>query len=122
MPSKRPNEPIAPATIPGQALDPKIPPDDELELEGLPEDEEEDEDDVDEDDDIDDEDEEDDEDDDEDDDVGTDEDGKEILRADVSSDRVPATDAEPEGSLDRVKTAPLGIQEIERLEDDAKGG
>ncbi len=41
---------------------------------------------------------------------------------DVSSDRVPATDAEPEGSLDKVKTAPLGIQEIETLEDDAKGG
>jgi hypothetical protein len=41
---------------------------------------------------------------------------------DVSSDRVPATDAEPEGSLDNVKTAPLGIQEIENLEDDAKGG
>jgi hypothetical protein len=41
---------------------------------------------------------------------------------DVSSDRVPATDAEPEGSLDRVKTAPLNIQDIENLEDDAKGG
>lgn len=41
---------------------------------------------------------------------------------DVSSDRVPATDAEPEGSLDKVKTAPLGIQEIENLENDAKGG
>jgi hypothetical protein len=41
---------------------------------------------------------------------------------DVSSDRVPATDAEPEGSLDKAKTAPLGIQEIENLEDDAKGG
>jgi hypothetical protein len=25
MPSKRPNEPIAPTTIPGQPLDPKIP-------------------------------------------------------------------------------------------------
>jgi hypothetical protein len=25
-PRKRPNEPIAPATIPGQPLDPKIPP------------------------------------------------------------------------------------------------
>jgi len=43
-------------------------------------------------------------------------------KANVSSDRVPATDAEPEGSLDKVKTAPLGIQEIENLEDDAKGG
>ena len=41
---------------------------------------------------------------------------------DVNSDRVPATDAEPEGSLDCVKTASLGIQEIENLEDDAKGG
>ncbi len=40
----------------------------------------------------------------------------------MNSDRVPATDAEPEGSLDRVKTEPLGIQEIENLEDDAKGG
>jgi hypothetical protein len=27
MPGKRPNEPIAPATIPGQPLDPRIPPD-----------------------------------------------------------------------------------------------
>jgi len=27
MPGKRPLEPIAPATIPGQPLDPKIPPD-----------------------------------------------------------------------------------------------
>lgn len=42
--------------------------------------------------------------------------------ANVSSDRVPATDAEPEGSLDKVKTGPLGIQEIEKMEDDAKGG
>lgn len=41
---------------------------------------------------------------------------------DVSSDRVPSTDAEPEGSLEKAKTAPLGIQEIENLEDDAKGG
>jgi hypothetical protein len=41
---------------------------------------------------------------------------------DVSSDRVPATDAEPEGSLDKAETAPLGIQQIENLEDDAKGG
>ena len=42
---------------------------------------------------------------------------------DVSSDRiVPSTDAEPEGSLDRVKSAALGIQQIEDLEDDAKGG
>ena len=42
--------------------------------------------------------------------------------ANVESDRVPATDAEPEGSLDKVKTGPLGIQEIEKMEDDAKGG
>ena len=42
--------------------------------------------------------------------------------ADVRSDRVPATDAEPEGSLEKVKAAPLGIEEIESLEDDAKGG
>ena len=41
---------------------------------------------------------------------------------DVSTDRVPATDAEPEGSLAKVKSAPLGIQDIENLEDDAKGG
>ena len=27
MPNKRPSEPIAPTTIPGQPLDPKIPPD-----------------------------------------------------------------------------------------------
>lgn len=87
---------------------------------------------------------EDDEDDDEveddvDDDVGTDEDGNEMLKVqapaagqlpgqgteaapDVSSDRVPSTDAEPEGSLAKEKTAPLGIREIENLEDDAKGG
>lgn len=62
----------------------------------------------------------------EDDDVATDEDGKEILKMqaepNVDSDRVPSTDAEPEGSLDNVKTAPLGIQEIENMEDDAKGG
>ena len=74
------------------------------------------------------------------DDVARDEGGNEILSAhyapatgrlpeqetqaapNVSSDRVPATDAEPEGSLDKVKTAPLAIQEIEDLEDDAKGG
>ncbi len=27
MPRKRPNEPIGPTTVPGQATDPKIPPD-----------------------------------------------------------------------------------------------
>ena len=44
-------------------------------------------------------------------------------KPDVSSDRiVPSTDAEPEGSLDRVKSKPLGIEQIEDLEDDAKGG
>jgi hypothetical protein len=48
--------------------------------------------------------------------------GKTEQAPDVSSDRVPATDAEPEGSLERVKAGPLGIQEIENLEDDAKGG
>jgi len=31
MPRKRPNEPIAPTTLPGQPTDPKIPPDDEPE-------------------------------------------------------------------------------------------
>ena len=48
--------------------------------------------------------------------------GETQAQPNVNSDRVPATDAEPEGSLDKVKTAPLGIQEIENLEDDAKGG
>ena len=102
--------------------------------------EDDDDEDLDEDEDEDDEDDEDEDDEDEDDDVGTDESGKEIWRTqdartarrvnedeprqapDVDSDRVPATDAEPEGSLDRVKSAPLGIQQIEDLEDDAKGG
>ena len=41
---------------------------------------------------------------------------------DVSSDRVPAKDAEPGDSPDKNKTAPLEIREIENLEDDAKGG
>ena len=40
----------------------------------------------------------------------------------IRADRVPATDAEPEGSIDKVEAASLGIQEIENLEDDAKGG
>jgi len=31
MPRKRPREPIAPANIPGEALDPKIPPDEAFE-------------------------------------------------------------------------------------------
>ena len=85
------------------------------------EDEDDDEDDVDEDeeddddDDEDDEDEDEDEDDEEDDDaVGTDERGREILRArGLNSARVPATDAEPEGSLDEVDTSLLKIQRIE---------
>lgn len=118
----------------------ETPTDEELRLlENSPEEEE---DDVDLENDEDDEDDEDQDDDldDDDDDVATDEDGNEMLKVrdppasapvpdqqaqaapNVSSDRVPATDAEPEGSLDRVKTAPLGIQEIENLEDDAKGG
>ena len=41
---------------------------------------------------------------------------------DVSSDRSAATDAKPEGGLDRVKKAPLAIKDIENLEDDSKGG
>jgi len=32
MPRKRPHEPIAPTTIPGELLDPKIPPDETGEL------------------------------------------------------------------------------------------
>ena len=41
---------------------------------------------------------------------------------DVSSDRAPAPDAEPEGAYEPGKTAPLGIKDIENLEDDSKGG
>lgn len=41
---------------------------------------------------------------------------------DVSSDRVPAPEAEPGERLDKAKTRPLEIQDIENLEDDAKGG
>lgn len=52
-----------------------------------------------------------------------DEDADTHAKPDVPSDRVvPSTDAEPEGCLDHVKSAPLGIQQIEDLEDDAKGG
>jgi hypothetical protein len=91
MPGKRPNEPIAPTTIPGQPLDPKIPlnqrPDGDEHLEN----------------------------------------GKTALSTsaleatpDVSSDRVGADDAQTADA--RTKTPPLGIQEIESLEDDAKGG
>jgi hypothetical protein len=101
----------------------------DFELGGIPEEKEEEEEDEDDDDDEDEDDE--DEDEDEDDDVGTDEAGNEMLKAhsshasgpdgesppapDVDSDRVPSTDAEPEGSLAQVKAAPLGIQEIEHL-------
>lgn len=120
-------------------MDPSIADDEQkLVLEDLAGEREEDEDDDDEFDDEDDEDE-DEVEDDVDDDVGTDEDGNEMLKVqapaagqlpgqgteaapDVSSDRVPSTDAEPEGSLAKAKTAPLGIREIENLEDDARGG
>ena len=34
MPGKRPNEPIAPTTIPGEPMDPKIPPDQAPEPDG----------------------------------------------------------------------------------------
>jgi hypothetical protein len=94
MPTKRPNEPIAPTTIPGQPLDPRIPPDQRAD----------------------------------DDDVGTDERGNEMLSArlsptapDVSSDRAVA-DGDSRAAIDRKKNSPLEIQEIENLEDDAKGG
>jgi len=51
------------------------------------------------------------------------EDAKPSQQPDVSTDRVaPSTDAPPEGTPDRAKSAPLGIQQIEDLEDDAKGG
>ena len=39
MPGKRPDEPIAPATIPGKPTDPKIPPDQQPEVTPLDEDE-----------------------------------------------------------------------------------
>lgn len=105
--------------------------------------EEEDEEDEDEDDDLDDEDDDEDEDDDDDEDDDEDDDDDTSARAnqtlksgggisdddgdieaapDAPSDRVPATDAEPEGSLAKAKVAPLGIQEIENLEEDARGG
>ena len=38
MPGKRPPEPIGPTTIPGEATDPKIPPDEEPEVTPLDED------------------------------------------------------------------------------------
>ena len=41
---------------------------------------------------------------------------------DVSSDRIPAPDVERSDSVDQAKSAPLEIREIEKLEDDAKGG
>src|SRR5688572_13386124 len=62
MPNHRPNEPIAPATIPGQPLDPKIPPDQDADSENAERRE--------------------------DDDVGTDERGNEMLSAKLQ--RMPA--------------------------------
>ena len=60
----------------------------------------------------------------EDDDVPTDEEGYEIpsVQTAAAPDRriVPSTDAEPEGSLDRVVSAPLGIQQVDDLKDEAK--
>ncbi len=101
MPGKRPNEPIAPTTIPGQPLDPKIPPEQTADNEDFDDDDE----------------------------VGTDEQGNEMLRAtahgappDVGSDRLAPSQAEPVAGAARAKTPPLKIQEIENLEDDAKGG
>jgi hypothetical protein len=101
MPGKRPNEPIAPTNIPGQPLDPKIPPEQQADNEDFDDDDE----------------------------VGTDEQGNEMLRAtphgapaNVSSDRVVPVDAEPGDTAARAKSPPLKIQEIENLEDDAKGG
>ena len=41
---------------------------------------------------------------------------------DVSTDRVPAPDDKRGDSVDKAKTPPLEIREIENLEDDAKGG
>ena len=86
----------------------------------------------------DDEDEEDGEDEDDDDDVGTDERGKEILKApgdrddpsaetsaepDVSSDRrVPPAESAPGERPTKARNPPLPIKQIEDLEDDAPGG
>ena len=105
MPHKRPNEPIAPATIPGQPLDPKIPPDQTADGD--------DDADRDLDHDIDD-------------DVGTDERGKEMLSLDDRLGINQRTQA-PDAVADRIASpnagaAPLRIREIETLEDDAKGG
>ena len=50
-------------------------------------------------------------------------DEKEAQQApDVSSDRAPPADAKPQGNPNAVKKPPLAIEEIEDLEDDAKGG
>jgi hypothetical protein len=94
MPTKRPNEPIAPTTIPGQPLDPRIPPDQR----------------ADDDQDLESQD---------DDDVGTDERGNEMLSARLSP---TAPDVRSDRAVDRKENSPLEIQEIENLEDDAKGG
>ncbi len=101
MPHKRPSEPIAPTTIPGQPLDPKIPPDQTADGD-------------------------DDADQNIDDDVGTDEHGKEMLSLDDPLGTHQRTQA-PDAVADRIASpnageAPLRIQEIETLEDDAKGG
>src|SRR5690349_913666 len=75
MPNRRPNEPIAPATIPGQPLDPKIPPDQSADSENVQRQE--------------------------DDDVGTDERGNEMLSANLrqvpapAEPRIPDRSAEP---------------------------
>jgi hypothetical protein len=44
-----------------------------------------------------------------------------VQQPDVSSDRVLATDAQPE-SIDPRKTPSLHVKDIETLEDDSKGG
>ena len=104
-----------------------------LELAGDDEDVEDELDDEEEDDDDDD-----DDDDDEDDDVGTDERGKEMLKApgnrddsdaetaaepEVSSDRnAPSENASPGRALPKSRKPPLSIKQIEEIEDDAPGG
>ena len=75
-------------------------------------------------------DEEDDDEEDEDDDVGTDERGKEMLKAPGDRDATDEETAEPDVSADRktprddakARKPPLAIKEIEDLEDDAPGG
>jgi hypothetical protein len=41
---------------------------------------------------------------------------------DASSDRMPQGEEDPQGRQSRPKKPPLPIREIEKLEDDAKGG